>query len=191
MTKILAFAGSARKDSLNKRLVKVAVVGAQSAGAEVTLIDLADFRMPLFDEDLEAEQGMPAAAVEFKTLLIEHHGFLISSPEYNSAPSALLKNAIDWASRSQADGETPLMAYAGKFAGLLAASPSVLGGLRGLVALRMLLGNLGVTVLPNQVVVSHAHKAFAEDGSLIEERKQQAAADVGGQLARLIERVKQ
>ena len=190
MTNILAFAGSARKASFNKRLIKIAAAGATDAGANVTLIDLADFQMPLFDQDLEAAQGMPAAAGEFKTLLSEHDGFLIASPEYNSTLSPLLKNAVDWASRSQAEGETPLTAYAGKFAGIMAASPGAVGGLRGLVSLRMLLGNLGVTVLPEQVTVPHASKAFAEDGSLIDPKKQQAAANIGGRLARLIDRLK-
>ena len=99
MTKILAFAGSARKDSLNKKLLKIAAAGAQTAGADVTLVDLADFELPLFNQDLESEQGMPEKAGEFKRLMIAHDGFLIASPEYNSAFSPLLKNTIDWASR--------------------------------------------------------------------------------------------
>ncbi len=186
MTKILAFAGSARKQSFNKNLIKIAAAGAESAGANVTLIDLADFPMPLFDQDLEAAQGMPNTAKEFKNLLIAHDGLLIASPEYNSAISPLLKNVIDWASRSEADGETPLVAYKGKFAGIMAASPSGLGGLRGLVFLRMLLSNLGVTVLPGQTTVTRADKAFAENGSLLEERKQRATTNMGVCLTELI-----
>ncbi len=186
MINILAFAGSVRKDSFNKKLIKVAAAGAQNAGARVTLIDLADFPMPLFDQDSEAQHGMPSAAQEFKNLLIEHHGFLIASPEYNSAFSPLLKNAIDWASRSHTDGEPPLTAYVGKFAGILAASPGALGGLRGLVSLRMLLGNLGVTVLPGQLTLGHAERAFAEDGTLVDDKKQQAAENIGRRLVELI-----
>lgn len=53
MPKILAFAGSARKESFNKKLLQIAVSGAQEAGATVTLIDLADYPMPLFNQDLE------------------------------------------------------------------------------------------------------------------------------------------
>ena len=186
MPRILAFAGSARKASFNKQLIKIAAAGAQHAGVETTLIDLADFQMPLFDQDLEAASGMPSPAREFKALLMAHEGFLIASPEYNSALSPLLKNAIDWASRAEAEGETPLMAYAGKYAGIMAASPSALGGLRGLVMLRMLLSNLGVTVLPGQLAVSNASKAFAEDGSLIDPKRQRAATAIGGKLAHLI-----
>jgi len=190
MTRILAFAGSARKGSFNRQLVKIAATAAEAAGANVTVIDLADFPMPLFDQDLEAAQGMPAPAREFKNLLIEHDGFLIASPEYNSTLSPLLKNAIDWASRSEAEGETPLVAYAGKFAGIMAASPGALGGLRGLVGLRMLLGNIGVTVLPEQLAVPQAHNAFADDGSLVDPQQHQAVTNISGRLVEMIGRLK-
>ena len=99
MPKILAFSGSARKSSFNQKLVTIAAEGANAAGADITLINLADYPMPMFDEDLEASEGMPAAARAFKQLLIDHDGLLIASPEYNSAFSPLLKNAIDWATR--------------------------------------------------------------------------------------------
>ncbi len=166
MPRILAFAGSARKDSLNKKLLKIAVEGAQAAGADVTLVDLADFELPLFSQDLESEMGMPDIAGKFKRLMIAHDGFLIASPEYNSAFSPLLKNTIDWASRSESDDEPPLMAYRGKTAAILATSPGGLGGMRGLVMLRMLLGNLGVIVFPDQQAVPNGFKAFNDDGSM-------------------------
>jgi NAD(P)H-dependent FMN reductase len=183
MPKILAFAGSSRKDSLNKKLVKIAALGAESAGATVTFIDLADYPMPLFNQDLESQQGMPEKAHEFKKLLIEHDGFLIASPEYNSAFSPLLKNVIDWASRAESKDEPPLAAYKGKVAAIMATSPGALGGIRGLVFLRMLLSNIGVTVIPDQIAVPHAMKAFADDGSLIDEKQQQAVIDLGEKLS--------
>jgi len=95
MVKILAFAGSGRKNSINKKILAIAAKAAQEAGAEVTIVNLEDFDMPIFNEDLEAEQGMPVEAQAFKELLISHDGFLISSPEYNSSYSSLFKNAID------------------------------------------------------------------------------------------------
>ncbi len=125
---------------------------AQSAGAEVTVVDLRDFPMPLFDEDLERDKGMPEAGGRLKKLLIEHDGFLISAPEYNSSITGVLKNSIDWASRS-APGERALAAFQGKFAALMSASPGALGGLRGLVHLRSILGNIGVFLLPDQIAV--------------------------------------
>ncbi len=172
MPKILAFAGSARKDSLNKKLLKIAVEGAQEAGADVTLVDLADFELPLFSQDLESEMGMPDIAGKFKRLMIAHDGFLIASPEYNSAFSPLLKNTIDWASRSESDDEPPLMAYRGKTAAILATSPGGLGGMRGLVMLRMLLGNLGVIVFPDQQAVPNGLKAFNDDGSMSDPKQE-------------------
>ncbi|MCZ6798275.1 MAG: NAD(P)H-dependent oxidoreductase, partial [Gammaproteobacteria bacterium] len=153
MAKILAFAGSARKDSLNKKLLKIVAAGAEAAGAHLTLVDLAEFEMPLFNQDLETEAGMPDRAGEFKRLMIEHDGFLIASPEYNSAFSPLLKNTLDWASRAESEDEPPLVAFRGKTAAILATSPGGLGGIRGLVHLRMMLGNLGVIVMPEQQAV--------------------------------------
>ncbi|MCG8487364.1 MAG: NAD(P)H-dependent oxidoreductase [Chromatiales bacterium] len=181
--RILAFAGSSRRDSFNKRLLKIAASGAEAAGADVTRIDLADYPMPLFNQDLESEQGIPENALQFKRLLIDHDAFIIASPEYNSAFSPLLKNVIDWASRAESDDEPPLMAFQGKTAVILAASPGALGGLRGLVFLRMLLANIGVTVLPEQQAIPQAFKAFNEDGSLVDDRKQQSVMALGKKLA--------
>ncbi|MCU7813106.1 MAG: NAD(P)H-dependent oxidoreductase [Candidatus Thiodiazotropha sp. (ex Notomyrtea botanica)] len=181
--RILAFAGSSRKESFNKRLLTIAVSGAEAAGADVTQIDLADYPMPLFNQDLESKTGIPENALKFKRLLIDHDAFIIASPEYNSAFTPLLKNVIDWASRAESDDEPPLMAYQGKVAAILAASPGALGGLRGLVFLRMLLANIGVTVLPDQQAIPQAFKAFNEDGSLVDDRKQQVVLALGRKLA--------
>lgn len=189
MAKILAFSGSARKDSYNQKLVKIAAGGAEKAGAEVNLINLGDFPMPMFNQDLEAEQGIPEPARDFKKLLIEHDGFLIASPEYNSAFSPLLKNAIDWASRREGD-EAPLLAYRGKIATLMAASPGALGGLRGLVFLRMLLGNIGVTVLAKQQAIVRADQAFGPDGNLLDQQLQATIVGLGAELAEFLELLK-
>ena len=189
MTKILAFAGSSRTESFNKKLVAIAAQGARDAGADVTLIDLRDFPMPVFDQDFEAEQGMPDVAQRFKQYMIESDGILISSPEYNSGYSALLKNAIDWASRSESADEKPLIAFTGKCVSIMAASPGGLGGIRGLVSLRMLLGNLGMTVLPKQVTVPGAASAFNQDGQLENERKQNAVINLGRELVETLNKL--
>ncbi len=190
MIKILAFAGSSRKKSVNKKLLQIAALAAENEGAEVTVIDLADYPMPIFNQDLEAEQGMPEKAHEFKKLLVEHDGFLIASPEYNSAFSPLLKNVIDWASRAESDNEPPLLAYRGKTASIMAASPGALGGLRGLVFLRMLLGNIGVTVLPEQQAIPKAFKAFSEDGNLIDTTQMHAVEKLGTNLVQVLKKLK-
>ncbi|MCL6416671.1 NAD(P)H-dependent oxidoreductase [Aestuariirhabdus sp. Z084] len=188
MIKILSFAGSARKHSYNKYLANAAADHAEASGALVTRIDLADYPMPIFCQDLEAEQGMPEAAQAFKQLLIEHDGFLIASPEYNSAYSPLLKNAIDWATRRQGD-EPPLLAFRGKVAALMSTSPGALGGLRGLVSLRMLLGNIGVLVLPDQLAVGQAEQAFDAEGLLTNEANNKALKDIVSSLITTLERL--
>lgn len=188
--RILAFAGSTRESSYNKRLVSIAVNGAREAGANVKLIDLRDFPMPLFDEDLEAREGKNEFAREFKQLLIESDGILISSPEYNGSLSATLKNAIDWATRAD-EGEAPgsLPAFRGKVISLMSASPGGLGGLRGLVHLRAILGGLGCIMLPAQLAVSSAHDAFNAAGNLKNEKQQQQILNQGRELSKFIAQI--
>jgi len=188
MPKILAFAGSTRTDSWNKKLIKVAAAGATAAGAEVTLIDLRDYPLPLYDGDLEAA-GMPEAVVKLKSLFLEHQGLLISSPEYNSSISGVLKNTLDWVSRS-APGEKPLACFTDKVAGLVSASPGALGGLRGLVHLRAILGNIKVLVLPEQVAVSKANEAFLPDGALKDAKQQASVQNVARKLTETIAKLR-
>lgn len=185
--RILAFAGSTRRESFNKRLIKIAAGAAEAAGAEVTLIELADYPLPLMNEDLQAEQGLPENAVALKKLFFDHDGLLLSCPEYNSSITPLLKNTIDWVSRPAA-GEGSLAAYKNKVAVLLAASPGGLGGLRGLVHLRAILQNIGVIVLPNQRAVSNAADAFDEAGQLKDAKLQQALQGLGAGLAKFLGR---
>lgn len=156
--KLLAFSGSTRSGSFNSLLIDFAAEAARKAGAEVTVVNLKDFDLPLFDEDLEA-QGTPAGATRLKELFVAHDALLIASPEYNSSLTAVLKNALDWVSRS-APGESRMAANVNKVACLLAASPGALGGLRGLVHLRAILQNVGVTVIPGQYALASAHEAF-------------------------------
>jgi len=188
-SKILAFAGSTRTDSYNKTLVKIAAAGAKSAGADVTYIDLRDFPMPIFDQDLEAQDGAPATVKQFKELLIARDGLLIASPEYNSSVSGLLKNAIDWASRP-APGEAPLACFTDKVAMIMSASPGGFGGLRGLVALRSILGNIRVLVLPDQVAIAQAHTAFNPNGTLKDPQQQAAIEGLGIKLAQTVAKLK-
>ena len=176
--RILALAGSTRSESYNKRLLRIAAAGEREAGAEVTIVDLRDHPLPVFDEDLEKEQGMPPAGQRLKLLFREHHGLLIASPEYNSSITGVLKNAIDWVSRP-AQGEPPLVAFTGKVAVLMSASPGNLGGLRGLVHLRSILGNLGVILLPDQVAVPRTFEAFGPDGLLADAKQQTAVTALG------------
>ncbi|MBC7880521.1 MAG: NAD(P)H-dependent oxidoreductase [Anaerolineae bacterium] len=180
--KILAFAGSTRRNSFNKKLVQIAAQGALQNGAEATFLDLADYRLPIFDEDLEAAEGLPENVLRLKEIFIEHQGLLIASPEYNGSVSAVLKNTIDWLSRP-APGEAGLACFTGKVAAVMSTSPGGLGGLRGLVHIRAILGNIGVIVLPGQVAVPKAHDAFAADGSLKDPKQQTSIQQLGHNVA--------
>jgi chromate reductase, NAD(P)H dehydrogenase (quinone) len=189
MPRILAFASSTRRESFNKKLVAIAAHGAREAGAEVTLIDLKDFPLPLFDQDLEAEQGIPENGKKLKKLFIDHDGLLIASPEYNSSFPAVLKNAIDWVSRP-APGEPSLVAFRGKVAALMSASPGALGGRRGLDHIRSILGNIGVIVLPDQIAVAQAHEAFNQDGTPKDPKRQVGIEGLGKTLASFLMKLK-
>lgn len=151
----------------------------------VTEISLRDFPMPLFDEDWERDQGLPEATLRLKSLFREHAGLLIACPEYNSSITPLLKNTLDWVSRP-APGESPLAAFRGKSAALLSGSPGALGGLRGLVHVRAILGNIGVMVLPDQVAVGMAHDAFDGVGSLVDAAIKSRVLSLGQQLTELV-----
>jgi NAD(P)H-dependent FMN reductase len=177
--KILVFAGSARRDSLNKKLARVAERHAREAGGEVTFVDLEEFPMPLYHGDLEASSGMPANAVKLRAIFLEHDALIIASPENNTSVTALLKNTLDWLSRSIGDGKgerSGLAPYRGKLAGILSASPGPFGGARGLPHLRQILSSLGVTVLGAQVSIVRAGDAFAPDGALKDEREDRLVA---------------
>ncbi|MBF0570312.1 MAG: NAD(P)H-dependent oxidoreductase [Candidatus Omnitrophica bacterium] len=188
-SKILAFAGSTRAGSFNKKLVKIAMSGAQTVGAKVTFLDLRDFPMPLYDGDLEIQQGLSENVRKFKAILMEHDGFLISAPEYNSGISGVLKNAIDWASRPL-PGEGSLACFTGKLAAIMSASPGSLGGLRGLVQVRSILSNIQVLVLPDQIAIPKADEAFNADGTLKDLKQQSAIEALGRRLAEILIKLK-
>lgn len=168
--KILAFAGSNRRDSWNRRLLDRAVTLAGAAGATVTSVALADYPLPLMDEDLEARDGLPDNAIRLKALFRSHDALLIASPEYNSSIPPLLKNTLDWVSRAW-QGESGLVPYQNKVAALLAASPGQFGGMRMLPHLRQVLNALGVLVLPGQFSLPQADRAFDGAGRLRDEAR--------------------
>lgn len=157
---LLALAGSLRRDSFNKALVRRAAEAAEAVGARVTVLELSDLDLPLMNEDLEPD-AVPAGATRLKAAMRAADGFLLASPEYNASVSSPLKNAIDWASRP-AEGEPSRVAFAGKVAAVMAATPSGLGGVRGLDHLRAILTNLQTVVLPQQVTVSAAHEKIRD-----------------------------
>lgn len=166
MPKILAFSGSIRRDSWNRKLILLAADACRAAGAETTLIDLADYPLPLYNGDEEARDGLPDNALRLKALFKAHDALLIASPEYNSSVPPLLKNTLDWVSREW-QGESGLLPYQDKVAAILAASPGQYGGMRMLPHLRQILNTLGVVVLPGQFSLPHADRAFDEENGAL------------------------
>lgn len=162
--RILAFSGSARRASLNKKLLGAAVAATREAGAEVTLIDLNDFPLPIYHGDLEEADGLPLNAVKLVELITQHAGLLIASPEYNSMITPLLKNTIDWCTRGD---DNP---FQGKVAAVLSASPGMYGAVRSLKMAQQLLQHLGCHVVPGQTALPHADKAFDAEGRLTDAR---------------------
>lgn len=186
---ILAFGGSLRRDSFNQTIAALAAEGAREAGAEVKVIELRDYPLPVFDQDLEAARGMPAEAKKLKELFLKANGLIIASPEYNSSVTAALKNAIDWVSRAESEDEPPIAALAGKTAVILSASPGGFGGLRGLVHLRSILGNIGITVLPDQVAIPSAHEIIKADGTLTDPKQADKLKKLGATLANHLKKI--
>lgn len=164
-TKALAFAGSARSESVNKKLIIEATQIARELGSDVVLIDLKEYPIPIYDGDFEAENGMPDNAKEIRKLMINSDLIIISSPEYNGSLSALLKNTIDWASRNEEKGYSR-EAFKGKTFVIMSASPSPHGGIKGLEHLRTIIKNIGGIVIPQSITVGNAYTAFDERGNL-------------------------
>ena len=183
--RILAFSGSARRESLNKKLLAAVAAAARDAGGLVNVIDFRELPIPLYDGDLEDTQGMPANAQKLVDLVRAHDALLIASPEYNSQPTPLLKNAIDWCTRAD---ENPLR---GKVAAVVSASPGMQGGVRSMTLARQLLTHLGCHVVPAQCILPQADKAFDASGKLTDERAKKSAHAVGTELVRVARQLSQ
>lgn len=162
---ILVLAGSARRDSVNRRLAAVAAATLRARGTPATLLELADYPLPLYHGDLEASEGLPDNARRLKDIFLAHGALVIVTPEYNSSLPALLKNTVDWVSRPLPE-QSGYLPFAGKAAALMSASPGALGGLRALRHLRDVLTELQMIVLPRQLSLPAADKAFDDAGAL-------------------------
>ena len=186
--KVLAFAGSLREHALSKRVVKTAIRGAESAGADVTYVDLRDYPMPIYNLDDHETKGFAEHALKLQGLFTQHDGFLIATPEYNGSLSAALKNAIDWVSRPS-DVYPRSAVFAGKFAAMMASSPGSLGGVRSLSHLRGVLTSISVNVLPQEIAVAFAEEKFAgDDEEMIDETMKARLEELGGLLVKMLKR---
>jgi len=184
MTRLLFFAGSARAGSHNKRLADLAHRIALANGVEGVFVDLKDYPMPIYNGDVEAQQGPPEEACKFKALLGEYQGVFIASPEYNASIAPLLKNTLDWVTRVRAKGESGLEVFRSRVFAISGASPGYYGGMRSLLQLREILAiGLGATVIPQQIALPRAHEAFDADGKLKDVRQQDLLKSVVEALA--------
>lgn len=188
---LIALSGSLKQDSWNQKLVDIAALAAKQTGAKIIDVRLADYPMPLFSEDLEAE-SVPEAVIALKEIFAKADGILVASPEYNASLTGVLKNTIDWLSRpggSRPVGSDTRPVFAGKALGLMAASPGGLGGLRGLSHARDILFALGMQINTQQVNVSSAFNAFDEAGNLVDASKAEAAKQLGVSTVWLAEQI--
>ncbi len=181
--RIALISGSLRKESYNTRLIRFVGEQVKDAGVEIDEISLLDLDLPLMNEDLE-KNGHPASVLELKQRMIAADGFLVGCPEYNGSNTPALKNAIDWASRPR-EGEPTLACFRGKVAGLLAASPGRLGGIRGLRHVRTILSGIGTLVVPTEFGLSGAGDAFDETGHLKDEGAAKMAVAVGESVVKI------
>ena len=167
----MVVAASLRVDSINARLAQLAATVIEGLGAKVDLASMREFDAPSYDGDMEVSDGLPAGAQEFRARLEAANAFVIVSPEYNASMPGMLKNAIDWVSRARPQ---PFNQRHGM---LMSASPSMVGGNRGLWALRVPLEHLGARIYPDMFSLAQAHTAFTDDGRLADERLQGQFAD--------------
>ncbi len=154
--KVLVFGASLRSDSLNRKLAALAARVAEQGGATVDHASMRDFDVPSYDGDAESAEGIPKGAQELRRRLVEADAFIVSSPEYNGSMPGMLKNLIDWTSRFRPQP------FDGKHGLLLSASPSMVGGNRGLWALRVPLEHLGSRIYPDMFSLAQAHKALVD-----------------------------
>lgn len=182
--RLLFFAGSTREASYNKRLARLGQHIAEANGIEAVFVDLRDYPMPIYDGDLEANEGPPVKAREFKALLSEYQGVFIASPEYNSSVTPLLKNTLDWVSRVKEKGESGLEVFRSRVFAISGASPGYYGAMRSLLTLRQILAvGIGALVIPEQIAVPRAMDAFEADGSLKDKGQQALCKSVVEALA--------
>lgn len=182
MTDLLVIAGSTRSGAFSKQLARAVCALAAAGGHRATFVDLRDHALPLYDGDLEAAQGLPAAAVTLRAMVRDHDAVLVVTPEYNASIPAVLKNTLDWLSRPHA-AEPGVSVWKGKVAAIMASSPGALGGLRGLVHLRQILMNLGALVITEQFALGSAATAFHADGALLDAKQAASVTAVVQRLA--------
>ncbi len=185
MSKILSISGSLRKESLNGKLSHIAVKEAVALGADAEVINLIDYDIPIFNEDLEAI-ATPEGVLRLKEKMLLADGFIICNPEYNGSISSPMKNLIDWMSRPTPEGKRALQ---NKKIALLATSPGSLGGLRALPHLRDIFTSVGSFVIPKQAAFGGAYDLL-KDGEMTDVKKRKLLQDIIQELIQVIDSLK-
>ena len=162
-SRFLVLAASRREASLNMQIATLAATAIETHGGVAELVSIRDFDTPSFDADVESDAGLPAAAEAFRGRFEANDAFVIASPEYNSSMPGVLKNLIDWVSRSRPQP------FNEKYGLLMSASPSMVGGNRGLWALRIPLEHLGARIYPDMFSLAQAHHALDASGRIKDE----------------------
>jgi chromate reductase, NAD(P)H dehydrogenase (quinone) len=165
--RLLVFSASLRRDSINTRLADLAATCLEAHGGTVDRASMRDFDCPSYNLDVQSDAGFPPGADELRRRLEACDGFVVCAPEYNASLPGALKNAIDWVSRYQPQ---PFNERDGL---LLSASPSMVGGNRGLWALRVPFEHLGARIYPDMFSLAQAHKAFDSEGRIADPRLQE------------------
>ena len=190
--KLAFFAGSTRQASFNRKLARAACDRARGLGHSADLIELADYPMPPYNGDLEIQEGPPENARKLRGALRGHQGIFIASPEYNASITPLLKNTLDWMSRVRDDEEPGLALFRNRVFAISGASAGRFGAIRSLLALRQVLEiGIGAMVLPDQVALSGADKAFDDAGAILDATPRELLAGVVGKLGQAAQRLAQ
>lgn len=169
--RILVFAGSIRTGAISGRVADCAERELALQGAETTRISLGDYPLPIMNQDLEREEGVPANAIRLAGLIEAHDAILVATPEYNGSIPPLLKNAIDWVSRVKADEKgRPLRPLPGKLAAICCSSDGHFAGIRSAAHLRAMLAHMQLEIIAPQVSVPKGEEAFDAEGDFIDER---------------------
>ncbi|MFD7612764.1 NADPH-dependent FMN reductase [Streptomyces sp. NPDC059828] len=158
--RVFVLSGSSRTGSVNELLAGLVARIIGQTGATVDLAGLREFGVPTYDGDDEEASGPPPGSMALRDRIEAAHALVISSPEYNASVPGTVKNAVDWVSRFRPQP------FKDKQTLLLSASPSMVGGNRGLWALRVPLEHLGARVYPGMFSLAAAHQAFTSDGEL-------------------------
>lgn len=161
MRNILTLSGSIREGSFNQKLQAHVSAKLRDAGADVTEINLGDFDMPIFNEDLEPD-NVPATAAKLADLFREHDAVFIATPEYNGGLPPLLINTLTWLSRQS---PSP---YRDRLFGIGGVSSGKYGTTWALAHLRDSLSKVGGLVVPGLLGIGPASDAFDENGAPVE-----------------------